>query len=89
MSEYTKTDPPAEAARHTAWAQHILADMHEHGVTTDQQLAAANIHAQLAIAARLAELAEAVKAAGNDTRGELADIRAGGLNVAIVAGWPA
>jgi len=55
---------PSDAELSADWAQQVLADLPAAGTgcrTTDQRLAAGQIHALLAISYRLAELAQAVQ----------------------------
>ncbi len=75
-------EPPAGADIHAAWAETILDSLPASGLgcaTTDQQLLAASVHATLAVAARLGEVADAIRA-GGDVAGELEALRVGGIS---------
>lgn len=79
---------PPSGADHASRAECILGILLENGAvgwTPEQQLAAAAVHAHLAIAARLGEVADAVRSSG-DVAGEIEALRCGGIAGIDVSG---
>lgn len=86
MNNYDRA--PSDAQIHWDWSEQILDDMPGSGSCVNDpawRLMAAQTHATLALAARVGELAAAVRASGEGVRGELEGIRCQGLDIAVTS----
>jgi hypothetical protein len=80
---------PTDAEIHAAHADAVLDDLPASGggcATTDQRLAAAQAHALLSLAARLAELIDAIRGGAEGTRTELEALRCEGIAEVGISG---
>jgi hypothetical protein len=78
-----------DAGLHAQWAEWVLDDLPGSGLgceTTEQRLAAAQAHALLSLAARIAELIDTVRAGAEGTRTELEALRCDGISEVGVSG---
>ncbi len=90
----TATDTPHpnarfDAALHAQWAERVLDNLPGSGScceTTAEQLAAAQSHALLSLAARVAELIDTVRAGAGEVQGELEALRVQGISEVGISG---